>query len=450
MILLGNAVSARESCMRPSVDLIVPNLADFNLRGLDAQLDPIAERRFHTIGSAYGDQAVFWSAGPRIVVLHPGHEPDWLDDLSRVLHEPPPLIVAPPARTGRLLADLLASDRALAHLLDALGAPRQVRLMCFGATPEIYALAATVRARDHDVVLDVPPEDRYWTTTYLDSKLCCADLATALPGVRVPPGWTVSSWRELRGVVDVVLDRGLTALVKAPYGVGRAGCLTIDAEHADRFWPAIGEDPFFRTFPMLVQERVEVASASEMSGIDVCITDNGVDRTVTSIERRDGAQCCTLGPATRLLPTGVAEAVAQAGGHITAAARAIGYRGWLGADLLPGADGALYLIELNARRTGGMHAVGLLTRCGRYETAVSSSRDAAAPGTAGPLSYVDIRPVFERAWRSGEAVYPSTVRGLSRTVPLLGVAAVADDADAAGRLVDGVVDAIAQPAAVLP
>jgi hypothetical protein len=118
--------------------------------------------------------------------------------------------------------------------------------------------------------------------------------------------------------------------------------------------------------------------------------------------------------------------------------------------MLPGADGELYLIEVNARRTGGMHGVGLLTGHRWDDSAVSASRDAAAPDVAGPLHYRDVRPAFESAWRSGGMVYPSTVRGLSRPAPLLGVVAIAADADAASRTVDDLVDAIARPAVVGP
>jgi hypothetical protein len=91
-----------------------------------------------------------------------------------------------------------------------------------------------------------------------------------------------------------------------------------------------------------------------------------------------------------------------------------------------------------------MHAVGLLARCGA-EAAVSSSRDAVAVDR--PVSYLDVQAAFAAAWSAGARVYPSTVRGLSRPTPLLGVVGLAGDADTAGRLVDRVVEAIADPAA---
>ncbi|MGE5830065.1 MAG: hypothetical protein ACM30G_17145 [Micromonosporaceae bacterium] len=62
--------------------------------------------------------------------------------------------------------------------------------------------------------------------------------------------------------------------------------------------------------------------------------------------------------------------------------------------------------------------------------------------------HLDVQAAFRSAWQAGQRVYPSTVRGLSRPTPLLGVVALAEDADAAGRLVDRVVETIADPTAV--
>jgi hypothetical protein len=422
----------------------VPNLADFNLQGFGDRMDPVAERPFLVIGRAFGDQAVLWGTGPRVVLLYPGYDPAWLDDLARALAEDPPRVVTPACRSGRLVADLLDDEIALARLREALGPPTTVRLECFGSTPEIYMLAAAVEAAGHQILLDVPPSRQSWLTGVLDSKVPLPEL-TDLPELAIPPTWTAWTWGQLQGIVKQLAARGQPVFVKAPHGVGGAGCLRIEPSGVESSLVAMAGDPFFRNFPVVVQEAAALDADGCMRGVDFCVTDEGFDQTIVSLDPGGGVQYATLGDGGKVLPSPAAvELTKRAARAIGKLACGLGYRGWMGVDLLPGADGRLYLIEINARRTGSMHAAGLLSRS-TGERAVACSRDVVAVG-AGPLTYEAVRDVFRAAWDRGLAVYPTTVRGLGRPTPLAGlVAAGPDMATAAGSL-DEVVHAVRQRA----
>jgi len=425
----------RKAAVPSSVDLLVPNLADFNLRQVASSLDPAATRGFLTIGKAFGDQAVFWSARPQVLILHPGLDQLWLADVLAELRHAVPSVITPPDRTGQLVPDLLADGDSLARLRSCLARRRRVRLFSWGATPTLYSLIALVRSWGHEVESDVPPESRYWTSQYLDSKISCSDLATQLTGVRVPSSWTVTSWLELRGVLDALWSARRKAVIKSIHGVGGEGCAVVSgrAEARERFWRTARHNPFFRTFPMVVQEYVAPDQAGSPA-VDMLIGTHGIEQTVISVADPGGHQFLTLGQLPLLPDPLLEERMRGIGSQVGQVADSLGFRGWLGVDFIAAKDGQLYLIEINARRTGGMHAIGLLSEGRCSDAAVAFSQEALRIPLTGPLAYADVRPAFRQMWDVGARVYPTTVRGVTRAQPLMGIVALGASAPDARRL----------------
>ncbi|MGH3156416.1 MAG: hypothetical protein ACRDNF_07580 [Streptosporangiaceae bacterium] len=420
------------------MDLIVPNLADFNLRNITALLEPASMQSFGAFGMTFADQAVFWSCRPRVLVLYPGVDQEWLSDVHTALGSAVPPIVAPCTRTGALIPDLLADAGALAELRSSLGSPRQVHILFWGATREAYELIAVVSSWGHEVVADVPPEASFWTSSYLDSKLSVADLAAGIQGIQLPRTWTVANWTELRGALRLLVSKEGDAVVKSAYGVGGKGCaiVTADPRSEEQFWSDVGSGPFFRDFPMLVQQYVRHEPGAARSAVDILIGAHGIEQAITSTDSGDGWQLLAIGWDSPLLPSSLSGRLRNASATIAEAAAQMGFRGWIGADFIAGQDGQIYLIELNARRTGGMHGVGLLSRStGLSRPGVACSADALALTTAQRPTYAIIRSAFHHMWARGLAVYPSTVRGLTRDQPLMGVVAIASNAARAHELV---------------
>src|SRR6185437_5957940 len=216
--------------VRLPVALVVPNLAEFNLSQLNSErgslweeLGPLVAEDFDRIGQMYGDQGLLWSQQDRVLVLRPGLDRQWLDDVCSALGEAVPPVIMPAPGGGGLIGDLLADWRAAAELRALLGAPRRVDLLCWGASRDLYTLIAMVRSWGHQVLVEAPEEEHYWTSGYLDSKLCCFDLRTSMPDVRGPRSWIASSPRELRGITENLLATAGVAIVKSPIGVGGEG-----------------------------------------------------------------------------------------------------------------------------------------------------------------------------------------------------------------------------------
>ncbi|MEU6125234.1 hypothetical protein [Streptomyces sp. NPDC047123] len=423
--------------MPETIDLVIPNIVEFNLKRTLLNFDPGVEHDLVGHGTGLTDQCVFWSAENRVLVLPAGYSPEWLADVHAGLGVPVPPVVTPAARTGRLVHDLLNDDRALAALHTATGGAGTVRFVSFGASPELYALAALLRSRGRDVRLDVADPEHYWACEYLESKLSCVDLASHLPGFRVPRGISVASWEQLEGAVTAIVGSGGRAVVKSMYGVGGYGS-AVARQEADgtvrRFWQSLRREPFFGTFPLTVQEYVE--HGGDCPAVDVLVGDDEEPRMEFSTLGVEGLRYRSLVMGPGVVDAGLEKRLGALGTAVHTYARSLGYRGWLTVDCLLGLDDELYVTEINARRSGAMHTISLADRWADDDPVVYT-HDALPVRVPGGASYTrHVRPVFEDLWGRGVRAYPSTVRALTGHRPTLGIVVCAGSAAEAERIAD--------------
>ncbi|MFY1583579.1 hypothetical protein ACN267_03645 [Micromonospora sp. WMMD734] len=423
--------------MTEPIDVVVPNVAEFNTRNPTVRLGPAVTDVVTRVAGHLGDYAVYWSSGRRVLVLPQGHDPHWYADVHRLLDEPTPPVVSPVPASGMVARDLLRDGAALARLRALLTGHDEVRLVTWGATPEVFLLAAALRGWGLTVRLDGVPERDYWVSRHLDSKLSCLDLARDVPGVRVPSGLLVVDDVELRGAVEHLLTLHDQVIVRSPYGVGGDGSVVLrrDAPGVGALWTAVERDPFLRTFPLLVQRFVPHRPGIGCPAVDLCIDDEGVREIVPTAMAVDVArvQGVHVGPGS--VPRAEADRMTRIGRSIGAAAHARGFRGWMCVDFVLADDGAYHVTEINARRSGAMPAIALLDRWGPAERVVFS-HDAVTLGTRGPLSYLDdVRPVLARLWADGVRIYPTSVRGLGFRQPVLSLLAPGADAAHAQQVV---------------
>ncbi|PKV89791.1 hypothetical protein [Streptomyces sp. TLI_146] len=423
--------------MPETVDLVIPNVVEFNQKRQLLDFDPGVERDLVEHGTGLTDQCVFWSTENRVLVLPAGYSPEWLAHVHTGLGSTVPPVVSPMPRTGRLVHDLLNDDRALAALHAATSGSRVVRFLSFGASPELYALAAVLRSQGREVRLDVADPQHYWSCEYLESKLSCVDLASHLPGFRVPRGISVASWEQLEGAVTAIVRSGGRAVVKSMYGVGGYGSAVAryDADGTlRRFWQSLRREPFFGTFPLTVQDYIE--HAADCPAVDVLVGDGEEPRMEYSMLGVDGLRYRSLALGPGVVDPAVEERLSALGRAVHAFAQSLGYRGWLTVDCLLGVDGELYVTEINARRSGAMHAVALAERWAD-DTPVAYTHDALPLRLTGTASYTaHVRPVFEELWARGIRAYPSTVRALAGPRPSLGVVVCAVNASEGERIAE--------------
>ncbi|MFJ4653274.1 hypothetical protein ACIP5Y_18585 [Nocardia sp. NPDC088792] len=428
--------------MTDSVDLIIPNNAEFNLRNFPPRFDRAAEANFIAAGDMLSDQAVFWSTGPRVLVLADGTDPEWFADVHRVLEVDPPPVVSPVRRTGRLVEDLLADESALDELRELLTSLR-VRILCVGMAPAMYRLLATIQGWGIEVELDGPAQDDYWASVYLDNKLSCLDLAGRIPGFRVPPGVTVTTPMELEGALGALVRGGGQVIVKSMHGVSGDGSVVVGPAGVspDTFWANAFHDPFLRTYPLLVQSYLDHAPDAGCPAVDILVTETGVESVVLSTMTVDVKRYESVAVGESCVPADLRAPLRTLGHEVGKAAHTLGYRGWLCADCLVDRQRELYVTEINARRSGAMHPIALLEHWGTGDPgSVAHSHDSIpAPPEPGGLSYAEhLRPCFDKLWADGYRVVPTAVRGLGRSAPIFAATAVAGDPATARSLIESI------------
>ncbi|MEJ3748506.1 hypothetical protein WEI85_35140 [Actinomycetes bacterium KLBMP 9797] len=424
--------------MPQTVELIVPNNGEFNVRNAAVDLGPRGSQEYLAFGAYLADQAVFWSTADRVLVLPAGYDPLWFADVHDALGLAPPPVVAPRHRTGRLVNDLLHDPVALSAL-RANVADRPVRLLSWGATAELFLLAEAVRGWGVTVQLDGVAEENHWTSLYLDSKVSCLDLARDVPGLRVPRSITVTSRDELRGAIAAMAARHSRVIVKSPYGVAGQGSAVVDAgdDSMAAFWATMHDDPYFRAYPLIVQEFITHAAVAACPALDFQVGPDGVsDLVVSAVTTAEGHLFQSVNVGAGALPAAMVDRIVPVAHRIGAAAADLGFRGWLCLDMIAAVDGEIYLSEINARRSGAMHSIGLL-RMWRADSALTlSSHDLTAVSGPAPVSYRErVRPVFQRAWSAGIRAYPTAIRGLAFPQPLMAVVAAGRTASEAEKIV---------------
>ncbi len=425
--------------MPNTIELIIPNEVEFLLRDSTLRLNAADRDGLIQFNGRYeSDHVVFWRSGPRLLLLTAGHDPVWFADVHRVLGLEPPTVVSPRTDTGMLLTDLFRDGSAQAELRRQVCGFDTVQLIYNGPTPDIYRLAEIVRSWGPEVEIDGCDERAYWSSLYLDNKLSVLDLARDVPSVAVAPAVTISSPEELPGSVEAMLALHDKVIVRSTLGYAGHGAAvtTADPGRLAELYQRIATDSFFH-FPLIVQKFVEQPPGVGCPAADVLVDDQGARKIVPCSLKVSGGhnfEYVNVGPGA--LPPVWNERLEQVSRDVALAVSRLGFRGWLSVDCVAGDDEQLYVTELNTRRSGSLHAVGLLDLWGP-EAGLTISAHFTLPLPAG-LSYAeDIRPVFEKLWASGVQVLPTTVRAVGWDEPMLAVIAAAPTAAEAEQIVEG-------------
>ncbi|GAA2687177.1 hypothetical protein [Actinoplanes palleronii] len=430
--------------MSDAIELIIPNMAEYHLRNPSLQLKGEERARVVRFGGTYEcEHSVFWTDAPRVLLLPQGWSQAWFDDIHKALDLAAPPVVSPRMRSGLLVDDLLHDGAAQNALRQLVSGYDVVKLTMVGPTAETYLLAALVSGWGHEVELDSVPEDAFWASLYLDSKVSCLDLARQLPAMRVAPGVVVGNWVELTGALRAMVARHGRVIARTLFGVAGDGSRVVtDAPgDVDAFLDHASGDSFF-AFPILIQEFVEHAAGVGCPAADILVGPDGVEDVVLcALTVEHGYSFRSVDVGEGALPPVWGERLRAAALEVGEAARQLGYVGWMCIDCVAGADDQLYITEINARRSGSLHAGGLLRFWGA-EKELTLSAHFMLPVLEGTSYEEHIRPVFQRLWDAGVKAYPTSIRALGWTDPIIAVIAAAPTADGAQAIIAEIRDSI--------
>ncbi|MFJ6385731.1 hypothetical protein ACIQI7_37720 [Kitasatospora sp. NPDC092039] len=334
----------------------VGDVADFDAQFLAPGTDRARRLRRLRQAHHYACLAVGYSPEPAVLVLPAEVAPEWTDWLARELAWGPVEVHAGVA-PDRTLAEALADRPALAARIADSDRPvvGWGRTAAQGEGPELAAVRRfESKAASHDLFAALAPEH---------------------PGIRLPHQERPDGRRRTARRLTARAVRGLTTVLKSPYGVGGHG--TVVVEPADLF-AAGGGGALLRRLVrtgdlpsdglLLLEEYVDPGPAARLRDLtyDALV---GPDGTVHPVgagamdvagTRYRGV---TVGPGA--VPRGAAATARRFTLAVGERLAAEGYRGWYDVDFVTDRERRLAPTEINLRLTGPAVALMLRARLDR-------------------------------------------------------------------------------------
>ncbi|GAA2230874.1 hypothetical protein GCM10010232_16590 [Streptomyces amakusaensis] len=340
--------------------LCVSNAVD-TLRGIAGRAPGIKAETLVSECYAQQDQAIFWRPTEKFIITSsPIAELDWQ---SRFLGLRGMVNDCPDESSGSLFADILGDRRLMDRIREHAGDGRRLRLVPHTTTPDLWAFV-DVMAREFSVTVEVPESSAdQGLRDLLDTKSGLRDLAAgaglAEGRCRIAQGSHCAGIAEVVTAASALLSAGRPCIVKADKGEASVGLLVFQpGDSADRIARAVAESPYYGDDPIVVEEYI-TGEGVVFPSVEYIVPDP-----------HDGApeltHVCEMlfdGP-TRLRGNVTSASLAQQAWypHFVSGSRAVarelqqrGYRGHFGIDAVARPDGEVFMLDLNARRTGSTH-----------------------------------------------------------------------------------------------
>ncbi|MFE6054430.1 hypothetical protein ACFQ6N_27060 [Kitasatospora sp. NPDC056446] len=411
----------------------VGDVADFNAQFLAPGTDGPQRARRLRQAHHYACLAVGYSPEPALLVLPHEVAPEWTDWLARELDWGPVEVhsgVAP----DRTMAEALADRPALAARIADSGRPvvGWGRTAAQGEGPELAAVRRyESKAAAHDLF---------------------AALAPAHPGIRLPRQERPDGRRRAARRLTARAARGLTTVVKSPYGVGGYG--TVVVEPADLFGAGGGGALLRRLVrtevlppdgALLLEEHVDPGPAARLRDLtyDAVVGSDGTVHPVgAGVMDVAGTryQGVTVGPGT--VPGGAGATARRFALAVGERLAEEGYRGWYDVDFVTDRQRRLAPTEINLRLTGPAVAFVLAARLDRVRGPGHLVRTLDGMPLGARLAPAALHDHLERlrprCARLGVTLLPLIPTACQEPEPVVGLALAGPDAeglDAAEALV---------------
>lgn len=344
--------------------VIVSNFAEAHVDFLGRCADP-QEREELILSEAYhADRTLLWAGDPKLVIVsYPIAHADFIRerlDFSGTEHAFP---VAP---TYYLCKDILREEHLVQTIARFAGSGRIVNLIPYATTPEFFELADGLRKKyGLDVRTPESPELRdFWLRDYIDTKNGfrsfasmwlndAADLLTL--------GVSCYNMDHAIKVVEWFNQNGEACVVKADTGESGIGTVVVKPfaqTEAEAVITSLKQDPYFDD-ELIVVERFVPSQEQVSPSLEIKVPRLGTGKPeVTYVSRQlflSFGDFCGIQVDKSLYESSWYPKLERSGLILAERLQEIGYVGHFDMDCIVRDDGHLYLLEINARRTGGTH-----------------------------------------------------------------------------------------------
>jgi hypothetical protein len=309
-----------------------------------------------------GDRGLFWLGDPKLVFVTapvPG-----APLVCERWGYPGTTALAPEVTTGQLSLDILHEDGLVARIVEYAGPDRTIQLIPYATTAELFYLVEGLRTRHGLTVLlpESPAPEQLWVRDYADTKSGFRALAAQCLGAPdlFPPGFVCSDQSQAAGAVEWFLGNGRTCVVKADRGESGLGhaVFSPDRPAGEPALQVLQQNPFLCGDVLIVDQYI--GSPENLSpSFEFFVPPRGAgephltyvsQQTFSSFGRFAGVLLSRDFERAGWYPLMLARGL-KLGGTL----QELGYVGHFDLDAVVDEAGHPYLLEINARRTGGTY-----------------------------------------------------------------------------------------------
>ena len=351
--------------MQPYLDKDIPVVAIHNnvesfFEFLNRAKDPTVIQRMQY----KGDRALLWLGDPKLVfVTLPISHAKYL---CQRLGYPGTSFMAPENPSPCLSLDILRESPLIARLVEYAGAERTVQLVPYATTRQFFQLTETLR-REYGLSVLLPQShspECLWLRDYIDTKAGLRLLASrwlSNSAGLLPQGFACQDRQHAAEAAYWFGARGQACIVKPDSGGSRLGHYILhpgDSSSPGGILRQLQLNPFLSDDLILVEEFIH-SPAQLFPSVEFFVPPLGsgspeITYPANQLFLETGGFVGVL-VSRELLDTDWYPPLAESGLLVATRLQEIGYVGHFDLDTIVDDEGRVFLLEVNARRTGGTH-----------------------------------------------------------------------------------------------
>jgi hypothetical protein len=312
-----------------------------------------------------GDRALFWLGDPKLVLTT--SPIPYAKRLCQRWGYLGTHNLFPANPSHQLSLDILREPDLLAQLVEYAEPKRAVQLVPYATTPEFLHLAETLRTEHRLTVLlpESPPAERLWVRDYIDTKTGFRVLASQwLSGstILLPFGIVCQNTQQAAEAIRWFNANEQTCVVKSNSGGSGLGHMVLSSKEnvpVEDILSKLSSNRFLRDDLIIVERHIN--SSGQLSpSLEMFVPPLGAgEPEITYLSNqlfRDFGHFVGVLISRELQDSDWYPPLAKTGLKIAKHLQEMGYAGHFDLDTIVDDGGRLFLLEANARRTGGTHA----------------------------------------------------------------------------------------------
>lgn len=344
--------------------VVVSNFAEAHIDFLGRCAEPEEREKLISSETYHADRTLLWCGDPKLVIVS---YPIAHEELIRTrLNYPNTRHIYPNFPTHYLCKDIVRETGLLDQIVDYAGEDRIIQLIPYATTPEFYALVDVLESQ---YKLDVrtpetPAPADFWLRDYIDTKHGFRTLASAwLNDVEelLPLGISCYDLEHAIRVAEWFNKRGEACVLKADTGESGIGTFIVEPSPegvSKTVLESLKQDPYFANELIIVEQYIPAREQISPS-LEVRVPRLGEgDPEVTYVSRQlflKFGDFCGIQVDKSLYEASWYPVLEASGLTLASRLQKMGYVGHFDMDCIVRDDGHLFLLEINARRTGGTH-----------------------------------------------------------------------------------------------